>query len=139
MPETQEVQKWVEAPEVVEIKGQAAVKIESPFPDWPGHIFVPRALSPAQFDQWWKSRPKADDDSSPAMLQLWRERAFLVLEWHIVGLEPHHIDETGMNLPSMEIVRLVVAATQKLIEEASGLPNLPGWWSNELSGRRPGR
>ena len=116
------------------IDGQAAIAIASPLPAWPGHIFIPRDLSPDQFDQWWVSFNEEAPDGCTPERKAFMDRQHLVLEWHIEGVEPHHVTSDGGKLPTAKLFGFVVAATSPLINEARSLPNLPGWWNAPVNG-----
>lgn len=116
------------------IDGQAAVRIESPLEHWPGHIYVPREMTPEQFDTWFVNNNTAAPDECTAERKHYIDRQHLILEWHIEGIEPHHITPDGKKLPSVQLFGLVTAATIPVIDKALSLPNLPGWWNKRASG-----
>lgn len=104
-------------------------KVESPLENWPGHIVVPKELTPEQFHAFWTAhkrheREDPDDHETHFRFKEWESRRHLVLEWHIDGLKPHHISDDPLDLPSMLIIDFLVASTQDLIARAISLPNL---------------
>jgi len=123
-----------EHPETKTINGQTAVRVDSPLKNWPGCIYVPQELTPGQFDQWWVAFNTQRPKDTPPERYVYMTRQHLVLEWHIDGVEPHHMSDDGLNLPTARLFGFVTAATMPLIEEAKSFPNLPGWWSDTTNG-----
>jgi len=116
-------------PEAKIINGQTAVFVQSPFEDWSGGIYIPKEMTPLQFDKWWKTTRKNEtdkdnDDRSP-VLMYFEERFFLVLEWQIDGLTDAHLTGKAFDMPSMSLITLANTATVKLINQAQTLPLSP--------------
>lgn len=126
--------KEKEAPKTKVINGQAAVRVDSPLAFWPGHVYVPRGLSPEQFLTWWEKYQAGGGDGRESvgpiddLKRIYQERRHLILE--------HHIDDVVFDdsLDDMALLNFVAAVTQKLIIEARFLPNLPGWSSDTTGG-----
>lgn len=113
-------------PETKQIDGQTAVRWDSPHEDWPGCIYVPRELTPQQFDRWWKNtRENPYTEDAPANFVPYENRFFLVLEWHIKGVKDEHLTGKAIDMPSMKPVLLAVGATLSLVREAQQFPLSP--------------
>jgi len=100
-------------------------RIDSPLKSFPGYVVLPKELTPAQFDVWWRayrSEEQSDDDDLASWFQGWRMRHHFVLEWHLEGLKPEQITPDGMKLPSMRILAWIARITADLPWEALDLP-----------------
>lgn len=115
-------------------------RIDSPYERWPGYIIVPELLDPEQYGAWWERSIEietelADEEKSmPAGFRMFEERRVLILEWHIKGVDLKKIKPYGANMPSMQLINFVVAATQDQIVEARTLPNLSAPSSDSMNG-----
>jgi len=104
-------------------------KIESPYDSWPGHVILPKELTPEQFDKWWRAYQKYDADVEQEDKGLsswfigWELRSHFVLEWHIEGVDPNkHVSADPMTMPSMLLVSWIGRITTTLPWEALDLP-----------------
>lgn len=111
-----------------EINGQTAVYIPSPFPQYPGGVWVPYELSPAQFDAWHNKvmeRVKRDQDREPFALDYWPERFGFFLAFDLENVTPDMITEDGKRLPSMRLLSWLISIGSELIFRATSFPNSP--------------
>lgn len=127
MPKTQ-------YPDTKIVDGQTAVRVDSPLPHWPGCIYVPRELSPDQFDTWWIAKNTPSPEGCPPERKQYMDRQHLIMEWHIEGVDVHHVTPDGRKLPSANLLGFITAATIPIIDAAMILPNLPGWWNKGATG-----
>jgi len=110
------------------INGQTAVFIASPFPQFPGGVWVPYELSPAQFDAWHKKvmeRVKRDQDREPFALDYWPERFGFFLAFDLGNVPAEAITEDGMKMPSMRLLSWLLSIGTELIIRATSFPNSP--------------
>lgn len=110
------------------INGQTAVFIASPFPQYPGGVWVPYELSPRQFDAWHKAvmaRQKSSQDVELFALDYWPERFTFFLAFEIENLPPECITPDGMDFPSMPLLTWLISIGTELITGATSFPNLP--------------
>lgn len=120
-----------------QIDGQTAVYIPSPFPQFPGGVWVPYELSPAQFDAWHKKvmeRVKRDQDREPFALDYWPERRHFILEFDLGGVTPGMMTEDGLGMQSMRLLSWLISIGTELIMRATSFPNLPAPLNGGASG-----
>lgn len=121
------VPDWGEG-ESRDINGQTAVFIPSPFLQYPGGVWVPYELSPAQFDAWHKKtmeRVKRDQDREPFALDFWPERFGFFLAFDLGNVPDAAITEDGLKMPSMRLVSWLLSISTELIVRATSFPNSP--------------
>lgn len=109
------------------INGQTAVYVPSPFQQYPGGVWVPYELSPAQFDAWHRAvnAQAQAEDGDTFVLHYFPERFSFFLEWDLGNVTPDMITPDGMRLPSMPLVSWLVSIGSELIMRATSFPNLP--------------
>ncbi len=109
------------------INGQTAVFIPSPFPQFPGGVWVPYELSPAQFDAWHNKvmeRVKRDQDREPFALDYWPERRHFFLAFELGNVTPDMVTDDGLSMPSMRLLTWLISIGSELIVRATSFPNL---------------
>lgn len=110
------------------INGQTAVFIPSPFPQFPGGVWVPYELSPAQFDAWHNKvmeRAKRDQDREPFTLDYWPERRHFFLAFELENVTADMVTDDGLSMPSMRLLTWLISIGSELIVRATSFPNSP--------------
>jgi hypothetical protein len=135
------VPNWGEGKSKV-IGGQTAVFIPSPFPQFPGGVWVPYELSPAQYNGWHTAvmeRVKRDADKRDmSPLDYWPERFGMFLEFELGNITPEQITKDWMSLPSMPLLSWLLAIGSELIFRATNFPNSPAPSNGGASGSAKG-
>ena len=123
---TPQLPEWGEG-ETQVIDNQTCVFIPSPFPQYPGGVWVPFELSARQFDAWRTSvleRAERDaDKGNPSIFDYWENRYKFVKKWELDGVTPDMITPDGKDMPSASIVAWIGTIGSELIIKASSFPN----------------
>ena len=106
-------------------------RFPSPFEDYPGHVDLPRTLTAEQYDKWYRLTNDPEfqgrlDDNLHWALAAWEGRHEWVIDWQLKNLESSQITADGLKIPDMRLLVWFMSVSQKVLEEATMLPNWPG-------------
>lgn len=105
------------------------VRIESPFPDFPGFLEVPARLDALQYNDWFNRAEDIRDDEDDRRLgifKIWDARFDFIVKTEMDLGEGYEFERSGLKLPDPQIAFWFAHETAFLIDQAQDPKNWQG-------------